>query len=309
MTGNNARRLLILLVAATGVALSSAIAAEPTNGVLFESNWNTATGTSQRAVTDGGRWPLYDEFNRGTGVQLLSVVSGGPRGHNALRVQQRGSRYAANLQKKSFGAPSTDYYLRFYMKNDDTSAAGDHIVTPDIYKYENLIYMRKYSTASDWSFVIGAFGCGYVYPIGYWRPKASLALGRWYRFEYYVHYTNANHIQVHPRIYDDAGKLLFSDAAFVQSDPGSASWKGRSNWTLASYYADGNDFCVEPEFMNTFGVGNNGQQSAADTGKYWYFAGIQIRSDTWPGPIGSHEPLQAQRDRDLFPTSVYNHSK
>src|SRR5262249_8191702 len=149
----------------------------------------------------------------------------------------------------------TNYYVRFYMKNDDTSAAGDHIVTPDIYQYENLIYMRKRGTSRDWSFVIGAFGCGYTYPVGYWAPKASLEFGRWYRFEDYVHYTNANHIQVHPRVYDASGKLLFSEGAFVQSDPGSASWNGRRNWTLASYYAAGHDFCVDPTFMNTFGVG------------------------------------------------------
>ena len=291
-------RFVVLLVsAAVGLLYSSATRSSatgarttPETAVLFESNWDTATGTSKEAVTDGGRWPLYDEFNRGTGVQLLSVVSGGPNGHNALRVQQRGSQYAANLQKPAFATPSTDFYLRFYMKNDDTSGAGDHIVTPDIYKYENLIYMRKYSSAKNWRVVIGAFGCGYTYPVGYWQPKSSLALGRWYRFEYFVHYTSANRIQVHPRIYDASGKLLFEDAAFVQSDPGSASWKGRSNWTLKSYYAAGHDFCVDPKFMTTFGVGNNGQESATDTRQYWYFAGVQIRSDRWPGEISKPQP-------------------
>jgi hypothetical protein len=37
--------------------------------------------------------------------------------------------------------------------------------------------------------------------------------------------------------------------------------------------------------MNDFGLGNNGQFGAADTGLYWYFAGLQIRTDTWPGPV------------------------
>jgi hypothetical protein len=271
--------------AATSVTVNNIAA----SSLLFESNWDTATGTSGAAVTDGGRWPTYDEFNT-TGVQLLSVVAGGPNGHNALRVQQRGSSFAANLQKPAFAPRSQDFYVRYYMKNDDTSAEGDHIVTPDIYQYENLIYMRKSSSASNWSFVIGAYGCGYTYPIGYWKPTAPLALGKWYRLEYFVHYTNATHIQVHPRIYDDAGALIFSDAQFMQSDPGGASWNGRSDWTLASYYAAGHDFCVDPAFMNTFAVGNNGQQFATDTGKYWYFAGVQIRTDTWPGAIPSFGP-------------------
>jgi hypothetical protein len=284
-------RRVTLLFAAAGLAVCCATTAETTDigsnpvGVLFESNWDTAIGTSKRAVTDGGRWPLYDEFNRKEDVQLLDVVPGGPNGHNALRVLQRGSKYAANLQKKEFAPPSTDFYVRFYMRNDDTSPAGDHIVTPDIYKYPNLTYMRKRGTASDWSFVIGVYGCVYTYPIGFWGPQARLALGRWYRFEDYVHYTSANRIQVHSRVYDDSGKLLFSDADFLQSDPRKASWSGRSNWTLASYYAAGYDFCVDPQFMTTFGVGNNGQEGSTDTGMYWYFAGVQIRSDKWPGAI------------------------
>jgi hypothetical protein len=35
-------------------------------------------------------------------------------------------------------------------------------------------------------------------------------------------------------------------------------WNGRSDWTLAAYYAAGRSFCVRPEWMNDFGLGNNG---------------------------------------------------
>ena len=38
-------------------------------GVLFESTWDTAVGASTtNAVTDGGRWPNYWEFNNDTTV-------------------------------------------------------------------------------------------------------------------------------------------------------------------------------------------------------------------------------------------------
>jgi len=258
----------------------------PPGGVIFESNWDTASGTSRNAVTDGGRWPNYWEFNNGSSVQLLSVVSGGANGHNALRVQQRGSTYAANLQLDNFKAQSTDYYVRYYMKNDDTSSAGDHVVTTDTWEFWNLTYMRKMGGTSSWRFVISMYGCGYTYPISHWGPPLALSNGQWYRFEYYVHYTNTNHIQVHPRVYDAAGNLILSDANFQQSDFGSASWNGRNDWTLASYYAAGHDFCVNPTYTNDFGLGNNGQYGAADTGRYWYYSALQIRNDTWPGPSG-----------------------
>ena len=130
------------------------------------------------------------------------------------------------------------------------------------------------------------FGCGYNYPIGHWGPASRLQNGAWYRFEYFVHYVDATHIQVHPRVYDASGALIMADAEFRQSDFGGASWNGRSDWTLASYYAAGHSFCVNPQFMNDFGLGNNGQQGAQDTGGFWYFSGFEIRTDGWPGAMG-----------------------
>ena len=269
------------LSASRSVTISNA----PGGSGVFTSNWDTATGTSNAAVTDGGRWPVYMEFNGGSSVQLLSVVADGVNGHNALRVQQRGSSFAANLQVDNFLPPSNDFYVRYYMKTDDTSSAGDHIVTVDLYNYANLTFMRKMGGATSWNHVLSVYGCGYTYPIGHWGPAAPLMNGQWYRFEYFVHYVDATHVQVHPRVYDANGTLLLSDDGYRQSDFGGSLWNGRSDWTLASYYAAGNSFCVDPAWMNDFGVGNNGQMFAVDTGKYWYFAAIEIRTDRWPGPV------------------------
>jgi hypothetical protein len=285
------------VVALLLVVIGRGDTANGASGIVFESTWDGAIGLTQAAITDGGRWPNYWEFNGGTSVQLLSVVPDGVNGHNALRVQQRGPTFAANLQIDNVVPQSTDYYLRYYMKNDDTSGSGDHIVTVDTYNYPNLTFMRKFGGPSSWRFVVSVYGCGYTYPIGHWGPATPLSLGQWYRFEYFVHYTSANRIQVHPRVYDSAGTLLLSDADFRQSDYKSGgSWNGRDDWTLSSYYAAGHDFCVDPAFTNDFGLGNNGQFGALDTGKSWYFAGVQIRDDTWPGPIpaagsGTRPPL------------------
>jgi hypothetical protein len=255
---------------------------------VFQSNWSSNTGTSASAVTDGGKWPDYYEFNNGSNVQLMSVVSGaGPNGLNALRVEQRGSTYAANLQVNDVVAQSRDYYVRYYMKNDDTSGAGDHIVTADLYEYANLTFMRKYGSSSGWTFVTSLYGCGFTYPIGHWGPGPKLANGQWYRFEYFVDFIDNTHVRVHPRVYNSSGTLLYSDADFRQEDFGGASWNGRSDWTLASYYAAGHSFCVQPSYVNEFSVGNNGQQGAADTRQAWYFAGVEIRTDGWPGAVGS----------------------
>src|SRR5258705_74315 len=201
----------------------------PPGGVGFESDWSTATGTSQSAVRDGTGWGNYWEFNNGTGAQLMSVVTGGPGGRNALKVLQRGQNLAAAVQQDGLPILSTDYYVRFYMRNDDTSPSGDHAVTPDIYTYANLTYIRKMSGSSGWQFVMSLYGCEALYPFIHLGPAITLAHGVWSRFEYFVHFVDATHVQVHPRVYDANGTQILGDADFRQQDWGSATWNGRSD--------------------------------------------------------------------------------
>jgi hypothetical protein len=254
--------------------------------VLFESDWSADTGASRRAVTDDGRWGNYWEFNNGAPVQLLSVVPGGPGGRNALRVVQRGSKpgYAAFVEQDNVVPPSTGYYVRFYMRNDDTSAAGDHIVTVDPYQYANLTYMRRLSGSNGWQFAISVYGCGTVYPLAHWTSERALTLGAWYRFEYHVDFVDQTHVQVHVRVYDASGSQILDDSGLRQQGWGQSVWRGRNDWTLKSYYAAGLSFCVDPKALRKFGMGNNGQLDAVDTKLDWYFARVQIRRDWWPGP-------------------------
>jgi hypothetical protein len=271
----------------TGTATLT-VTALGSGGIVFQSDWTTV-GTASSAVTDGGKWGNYWEFNNGTSVQLLSVVSGAsisaPGGRNALQVLQRGSTYAAEVEQDGIVAPSTDFYVRFYMRNDDTSSAGDHAVEPGLSAtaWDNLIYIRKTSGANGWQSVVGTLNAGY--PINYWGPNATLTRGAWYRFEFYVHYVDATHMQIHPRVYDATGTLLWSDGDFRQADyRATTPWNGSDTWTLASYYAAGYSFPVVPTQLVNFALGNNGQAGASDTGLAWYFAGFEVRADNWVGP-------------------------
>src|SRR3989441_5412020 len=91
------------------------------------------------------------------------------------------------------------------------------------------------------------YGCAEIYPLRHWGPALKLANGQWYRFEYYVHYVDATHIQVHPRVYNAAGALILSDADFLQEDYlAGGTWNGRQDWTLASYYAGGVNLFLGP---------------------------------------------------------------
>ncbi|HKC41643.1 MAG TPA: hypothetical protein VKC15_19010, partial [Gemmatimonadales bacterium] len=178
----------------------------------------------------------------------------------------------------------TDFFVRFYMRNDDTSSTGDHVVTVDIYKYGNLTFMRKWAVRDGWRFEISLYGCGTTYPLAHWGPDLTLRLGAWYRFEYHIDFVDATHVQAHVRVFDASGTQIAGDSDFRQQAWGQAPWNGRSDWTLKSYYGAGYSLCVEPDALRKFGMGNNGQKDASDTGLPWYFAGVQIRTDWWPQP-------------------------
>jgi hypothetical protein len=284
--------------------------------VLFQSNWTTALGATDSAIRDTnaacGPWT---EWNDG-GDHLLSVVAGGPPGYaNALRVQQRGGSATAwgDVRKNPFmAAANTDYYLRYYfMTNDVAGCSQDHGVEPWIVasQYLDLTYLDKDEGPSGWGLrlVIGGNatdGHGGPYPIFNWflvgQNSRPLSYGVWYRLEYWVHFTSTNHIQVHPRVYDASSALLYQDSDFVQEDYGSTLYNGFNDWTLALWYSRASgagtptygDFQVNgsPDSLQAASTlqsllfGNNGSGSSVDTGLYWYYAGVQARSDTWCGP-------------------------
>jgi hypothetical protein len=255
---------------------------------------------------------------------IMTVVASGPNATypNALRVQQRGGcdDCWADVRKNPFIATgNTDYYLRFYFMTADVGGApfGDHGVEPWITagQYEDIVYLSKLEGPTGWGIKMRIGGNGPRlgpyddprYPVGNWFLTTSengpppLSYNTWYRLEYWVHFTSTNHMQVHPRVYTASGtEPLYQDADFVQEGYGSASDCGGVNdWTLERWYSriiascnPGGDFEVNlhpaPEQAGTtlqsLVMGNNGAFGTTDTRLFWYYAGVRIRTDTWPGP-------------------------
>jgi hypothetical protein len=269
----------------------------PPSGVLFASDWSSALGNTDAALRDGGKWDVA-EVGGTTPVnpnEAVVVNTTAPLGAtNALRLQQQGASPIgwARVAKFHFTLPSGDYYVRYYVRNDDVSgAADDHVVEPGLVGslYNDLTYLNKGEFATGWRprFVLGGNqGPNTTMPNWDLGETGVLAYGRWYRFEYWVHFTAPNRIQVHPRIYDDTGALLYSDTDF-KSDPGYGQWAGAS---LASYYANSNpgggivDFGITPLTLVNIEFGNNGSARSVNTGLFWYFGNVMIRGDTWAGP-------------------------
>ena len=94
--------LFTSLAALPGLSLTASAAA---GGVLFQSNWDTATGTSNTAFTDNSLWTGYVQFD--TSTPTMAVVSGGPNGHNALRATQNGPVFGTDVWKANFAPAGT----------------------------------------------------------------------------------------------------------------------------------------------------------------------------------------------------------
>ena len=274
---------------------------------LLRSNWANSLGNSDAALTDGGVWDVPAEWGGmpGNTDEVNVVDTTAPQGlnpANSLRVQQQGPTNDGwcRVKKANFTPPSTDYYLRYYIRNDDVGGTTqDHVVQPGIVGniYNDLTYLNKGEFAGGWRprMVLGGNQApNSAMPNWQLANDTALAYGRWYRFEYWVHFTAASRIQVRVRIYDAANVLRFTEADFVPDPDYSPMWAGA---TLESYYAGTNpgggisDFGITPLNLVNIEFGNNGSDSATDTRPncpncYWYYAAVEIRDDTWPGPVG-----------------------
>jgi len=272
-------------IAALQAALNPPTTPPPPSGtppLVFQSDWTHGTD-----VTDGGLWDTHDEFNNGnTSLPALSVVPGiGPGGRNALMFTQRGPQLANDVGKHNLIPPSTDFWLRFYFRNDDTSSSADHAVEPGLFadSWNSLIYVRKSGSPTGWQQTIGTLLS--PYPVNFWNLRNLLALGVWYRLEFGLHFTDATHVQVHARIFDAIGTLLYSDPDFYCSDYGATpAWNGSNTWTLDSFNKAGYSVPVDPTKLVNCYAANNGQSGASDTGLAWYVAGFAVSTVGWIGP-------------------------
>jgi hypothetical protein len=105
---------------------------------------------------------------------------------------------------------------------------------------------------------------------------------QWYRFEWHVEIfdVDSRSARIWPRIYDLAGNLVADASTYIQEAHPSRAV------TLQQWYDNGGFHrFTNLEMARRFGLGYEGSATAVDTGRKWYYAGVEIRSDTWVGAI------------------------
>jgi hypothetical protein len=244
---------------------------------LFASDWSTATGTSQAAITDGGRWDrVTPNF---TGRIVPSTGLDFPTA-NVFDVWSNGTRDAwLQLIETSMPplAVGQSRYFRFYIR----VAMPDNLEDSGTHGIEDMSPGGTY--APNWDFdVTNAGGSGV--PAGRFRGRLDTRSTRWagpvlnknqtYRYEFQIHRNTATTFLLHARVYDSAGTLLADDAGFRDSF--------NSSRTLASGVP--NPIVMADGFQGIT-AGNNGLAGSPPYPFTIFYQGaFCIRSDTWCGP-------------------------
>ena len=267
-------------------------------GVLFSSNWATATGSSTAAITDGGKW-YYTRSTLNSSATYPYVVAGTasePGGYNFLRMTTVGGGY---------GGP---YLYNFYTCGQ-LNCASEY---SDVFKNPNDIYIRLYfRVSSDWqpqsptkhwlqgnhsnddedpdylcfnkpgelTCAAEAIKGDYALEIQHdasdarWQANIHMLRNRWYRYEVHVQKTGAASEKWEIRL--DGVDITDQFFCVGASCP---DWSCRTNlktWFQTNSWAR---YTQNMLYMTSYDMPNvsNG----------WDLTAVEVRDDTWPGPVG-----------------------
>lgn len=256
-------------------------------GVVFRSNWSAAAGNSDFAVMEGatafnpdsgryvgGKWDQSYCTHR----DVLSVVPGSTIGWtataNVLQVSNRGDTRCWKVENTT-AIPAGSYYVRFYARVDAANAGPT---------FHSVALAWQSAPASIWSIESNAAD-GYDATIRYysgtpyadyaWKCDNRIALRQWYRFEFFVEALSTTRFRVWPRVYDAAGTLVCQAANYRHLDGGTRTLEQYNNSSGGVPYTS----------LRRLALGYEGTGGNNGVGSRWYYAAVEVRTDTWPGPV------------------------
>lgn len=274
---------------------------------FFESSWQTATGTSQQAVTDGGNWDRLGT-NDPNMIDIQSVSGPGLpaelQGLNMVTAYLNGNTGWAMLTKENVGTDTVDdFYWRFYLR----------VKTPTNISYGMLHAWQDFENidARSMNFYIGVVG---VYPDGRWSPgfwsyapqteigastfgidnsiapNKRLYLDKWYLIEGHIQYLSRDGAVARTR-YDIRffDPLISTETPILTNEEFNALNCSGSCYgsTLKSHYDAGERWYFR-SISTTFGIGNNGPATASGQGPLYDMTGFALSHDGWIGPLGGN---------------------
>lgn len=260
--------------------------------LAFASDWGTATGSTNTALTDGSKWddflcPMYADI-----LTVIAKTSGWPSAlTNVMRVGAAGTD--CGMVKSGIGA-SVDWaapsigqtvYFRIYFKNN----------APNGFDLANQHWLQPNSDAGpqpwEWRFQtpysggVGLLQFHYTNQDSGGTPgttfEVPITVGTVYRMEWALTRTGTLTATASLRLYEgDSTTLLYGDADFAD-----AYASGPTHASVAPTIALG-----DVSQLNVVEIGNNGPAGAADTAtNYFEFGAFAVSAEGWIGPYVSGE--------------------
>lgn len=264
--------------------------------LLFESDWNTATGTSCEAISDGDAWDraMSEECNPGSDAATrLEVVAGaGPSGENVLAVYTNhvGNHGWNYLEEYDLGiAEHDDLRIRFWLRVYGTGSGYDqghaHYLE-DHHNATNGYFGINSVSDTHWAAYLwsGPQGTVYDYPSDRFLTDEDLPVDTWLRIEIdilWLDHSASAQTATHVRIFESDGTLLKDSDDWHSNDydlagdcnPGSVP----SSCTLSEYYEAGAYYYWDGT-RDGFKVGDNGPASGTGAGRVCDVAMLTIEA-------------------------------
>jgi hypothetical protein len=267
------------------------------DGLVFHSDWGTSTGTSDDALTDGGRWDDAAFATQQIDVVDAATYAPGAPTVNVYRVRNRapvngGTTYSWVEKAGLWVDPQIgeSRYWRVYLYNATNDDQGD--LSDGDASYHPLEYGSAgagefnliFSTRNDGTFSFKFAPLMAEWPKSRWIPSSGMNAQafpgkfRWYRIEWSLTKTATNTFTMHARMFSRA------------PDGTETAWQGDStlrdaqlNLTMA---AGGTGVGIDETVMQYLRLGTNsgGVWAALTADQYVYWAAVCVRSDTWCGP-------------------------
>lgn len=259
--------------------------------LVWSTDWPT-TGTTDAAIMSG----FQRRFCRFTDV--LEITPGSPLGWtltpNVARVTVPDTTTHCTGMEVTPAALEVgqSYYVRLYARVDSTGPAGSgsptlHPVSvvhagniQAVYWSIRDVTAAAYRPVMQTDFAAAGFDgtCDLR-----WAPPALLPKRAWHRFEWHVEFVNVRaadaDVRIWPRIYDQAGALLY-DAETYRRAPG---WCGSATETLAQFYARGGLLRFDDVSLSrAFGIGFEGKPTTL-AGSSWSYAAPAVGVGGWIG--------------------------
>jgi hypothetical protein len=251
---------------------------------LFASDWSTATGSGDSALTVGGVWtadprnPELMEVVSASGLQFPSGMS------NVLEVTTEGINSTdVSLSDDTIVAPESgqDWFYRWYVRyGSGTFRHGGHDHSIQLSQGAGALFAFKIG-ATDTGITVefnnslgSASGLGLDFLNGYAK---RLAYDTTYRFEIQVRFPTGSSVQLREaRVHQVASDGLSESALYDTSDFDAHAGAGWQNFSVLKPTSTG----VDLNMFKRFFAGYNGQTGATGSALR-YYGGVKIQTDDW----------------------------